>query len=603
MLRSKWTAERLRNIYRKTKDIGWLIIRSRIMKPVILCFMVFSALILSNCTKDYGDEKFNKVMENAKRDAHSSNGAAIFVTSDMQIEHLTPDIGKLERVYELSINNDNLISLPEAIGNLKDLDWMEIKNNKMTQLPESIGNLKKLRILILDMENLESIPDTLKNCINLEWIKIRSSRLTKIPDIFANLKNLKQILFDGENIKSISKSLQYCSNLEGFRVRSKVLDDIPDIFSNMPKLCNFEIETPIPKLLPSSISNLNTLLRVALYMENLDDIHLINFSSVKQILIYSKKIYLLPDLFWSDDLRSCALLLPNLKKLPQNVSSENMRDLYVYSNYANTLPKNIGQMNNLETLGLEMASLKNIPSEIYHLKKLTTLGIINTSLSNMPIYLSKFPNLKKVVLCNNNLSNVSSMLNGVKNLTALAVVNNRLLSIPSEVFKMEQLSHLDLSFNDISDINNLPQNMQWLEAISVSNNKISTVPSQLFSYSAISEIDLHGNNISTWQECEYSSKLKSIYIYENPTTDGSKKIMNNTSLFIWQPKTATHKVPFVVGGFHMPYGLMWASHVFYRTTIPQMFFYWGFFANDIKRDMLDRDFTGSLYSPMWEVME
>ena len=84
---------------------------------------------------------------------------------------------------DLSLNHNNLTSLPESFGNLKIGGGLGLGYNKLVSLPESFGNLKIGDSLWLQGNNLKSLPDSFGNLeiggeFKLDWSKLQHS----LPD-------------------------------------------------------------------------------------------------------------------------------------------------------------------------------------------------------------------------------------------------------------------------------------------------------------------------------------------------------------------------------------------------------------------------------------
>ncbi|WP_309474997.1 leucine-rich repeat domain-containing protein [Leptospira noguchii] len=62
---------------------------------------------------------------------------------------LPKEIGNLQKLQELYLNNNQLTTLPKEIGNLQKLQELYLNNNQLTTLPKEIGKLKKLNVLDL----------------------------------------------------------------------------------------------------------------------------------------------------------------------------------------------------------------------------------------------------------------------------------------------------------------------------------------------------------------------------------------------------------------------------------------------------------------------
>jgi Leucine-rich repeat (LRR) protein len=78
---------------------------------------------------------------------------------------ISPNIGKLEKLEELYLDDNALEELPEEIGQLQNLRVLSLRNNRLLTLPESLGRLPNLRKLYLASNQLqkELLPTVLRN--------------------------------------------------------------------------------------------------------------------------------------------------------------------------------------------------------------------------------------------------------------------------------------------------------------------------------------------------------------------------------------------------------------------------------------------------------
>ena len=120
-----------------------------------------------------------------------------------------------------------------------------------------------------------------------------------------------------------------------------------------------------------------------------------------------------------------------------------------------SIPAEVFQLTDLETLILTGNSLDGIGDEIEKLQSLKTLHLVNCNLSSASISskLWGLPNLKVLNLCKNSLDNIDNVAS-LKSLTFLNVSQNELMEIPENICELENLEVFDISSNNISAIPN-----------------------------------------------------------------------------------------------------------------------------------------------------
>ena len=112
-----------------------------------------------------------------------------------------------------------------------------------------------------------------------------------------------------------------------------------------------------------------------------------------------------------------------------------LRELNLSGNRIETIPPEIQQMERLTRLLLsDMAhTLTGVPKELGDLKNLEYLNLHDTNLHEVPKELGKLANLRELVLSKNWLLEVPKEFGGMNKLETLNVRNNPMLSVPRAV--------------------------------------------------------------------------------------------------------------------------------------------------------------------------
>ncbi|CAO1626840.1 unnamed protein product [Sympodiomycopsis kandeliae] len=90
-------------------------------------------------------------------------------------------ISQLKSLYDLILDGNQFVSLPESLGDLQELRLLSVTNNHLASLPETIGKLSKLRRLLVHNNNLKSLPNSIWNCSSLTSINASSNLLEFFP--------------------------------------------------------------------------------------------------------------------------------------------------------------------------------------------------------------------------------------------------------------------------------------------------------------------------------------------------------------------------------------------------------------------------------------
>ena len=114
--------------------------------------------------------------------------------------------------------------------------------------------------------------------------------------------------------------------------------------------------------------------------------------------------------------------LNNLKSMFIQFESLSLLDIYQLERLGLSnlelkfLPREIGQLNNLQVLFVNNNQLTNLPREIGQLNNLHTLSISNNQLTNLPREIGQLNNLRKLFVNNNQLTNLPREITNIPNL-------------------------------------------------------------------------------------------------------------------------------------------------------------------------------------------
>ncbi|GFP91197.1 lrr repeats and ubiquitin-like domain-containing protein at2g30105 [Phtheirospermum japonicum] len=116
-------------------------------------------------------------------------------------------LSSLKSLVALSLNQNNLTSLPSSLGALTCLKQLHIESNKLTCIPTEIGFLKELQVLNAQSNRLKTIPPSIGGCVSLVEVDLSCNLLAELPEAFGNLRNLKALYLRNNGLKSLPKTL------------------------------------------------------------------------------------------------------------------------------------------------------------------------------------------------------------------------------------------------------------------------------------------------------------------------------------------------------------------------------------------------------------
>ncbi|XP_041012979.1 probable LRR receptor-like serine/threonine-protein kinase At3g47570 [Juglans microcarpa x Juglans regia] len=372
--------------------------------------------------------------------------------------------------------------LPSTLYNCKQLQILSLSvNNLSGRLPPQIGNLTMLTQLFLAYNNFEgAIPSEIGKLQNLESLSLfHNSFEGPIPLEIFNISTIQMISMpmnklSGRLPSSIGLFLPNLQQL--FLGQNQLSGPIPSSITNASQLTKLYLtKNSFSGLIPKSLGNLRLLRVLNLPFNNLT--------------VESSE---LSNLFF--DLSNCIYLESlDLSENPLNV----------------ILPSSIGNLStSLQRFILGNCKIKgNIPTDIGEFNNLDTLGLYNNELTgSLPATLGKLYKLQGLYLDHNRLEGlVPSNICHLKTLFALYLDHNKLSGhIPTCISNLTFLRGLYFSFNQLT----------------------STIPLSLWSLTDLLEIDLSSNSFNgslSW-EIEDMKVLTKLDISRNQLSGGIPNI-------------------------------------------------------------------------------
>jgi len=129
---------------------------------------------------------------------------------------LPKEIGQLQALQWLHLDNNYLVSVPKEVGQLKALHGLYLGCNRLVSVPKEIGQLKTLRVLYLNYNRLIGIPKKIGQLKALEWLYLDNNRLVSIPKEIGQLQALHGLYLDNNRLVSIPKEIGQLKALKSF---------------------------------------------------------------------------------------------------------------------------------------------------------------------------------------------------------------------------------------------------------------------------------------------------------------------------------------------------------------------------------------------------
>lgn len=122
--------------------------------------------------------------------------------------HLSPAIGRLSELKELSLPNNKLVDqIPSQISNCKKLQVLDLQNNQFSsKVPLEVSSLIHLRVLDLSSNKLSGNLNFLKYLPNLEKLSLSDNLFSgKVPSAIKSFRKLKFFNFSGNRLLQVSE--------------------------------------------------------------------------------------------------------------------------------------------------------------------------------------------------------------------------------------------------------------------------------------------------------------------------------------------------------------------------------------------------------------
>ncbi|KAI4539558.1 hypothetical protein MJG53_020791, partial [Ovis ammon polii x Ovis aries] len=121
-----------------------------------------------------------------------------------QISKVCPEISNLTQLTALNLGNNLLEEVPQEMKYLTSLKTLHLFRNKIHRFaPGVCGKLKNLRCLSINHNQLASIPRELCFLENLSELQLNYNQLVCIPKEIKFLEKLQKLLLARNNIKSL----------------------------------------------------------------------------------------------------------------------------------------------------------------------------------------------------------------------------------------------------------------------------------------------------------------------------------------------------------------------------------------------------------------
>jgi Leucine-rich repeat (LRR) protein/GTPase SAR1 family protein len=162
-----------------------------------------------------------------------------------------------------------------------------------------------------------------------------------------------------------------------------------------------------------------------------------------------------------------------------------------------SVPREIGQLENLSELTLNENQLTGLPEEIGQLRKLRNLDLTNNQLATLPSAILQLQNLRYLKLGRNQLAALPSEIARLQNLVHLILDNNQFSALPMEIFTMVGLSVLSIDSNLISAVPREIGELKNLRVLAASGHQHISLPEEIYQLQELRSLWLRNDGLTS----------------------------------------------------------------------------------------------------------
>lgn len=173
---------------------------------------------------------------------------------------------------ELNLCRNELVELPKEIGELQQLVRLYMNQNNIKSIPENIfPSLKKLQFLKMSTNKLSQLPSDMNQCESLIYLNLSKNCLKDVQPL-VGLGRLSELYVDNNRLTELPHALFKSKSLEKFKASSNPLRKPPEMicvgglkdiqsYFEMLEVSSFTVRTIKTMFLGSSMAGKSTVCR------------------------------------------------------------------------------------------------------------------------------------------------------------------------------------------------------------------------------------------------------------------------------------------------------------------------------------------------------
>jgi len=196
-----------------------------------------------------------------------------------------------------------------------------------------------------------------------------------------------------------------------------------------------------------------------------------------------------------------------INMFPETIKSRSYKDQYLLLQDLNTLKSmfeqveqfaslNLLDIYQLKRFNLIGLGLKFLPREIGQLTNLEWLFVSNNQLTELPLEIKFLNNLRLLYIDNNQITNLPQEIKFLTNLRTLNLRKNKLTELPLEIKFLTNLKSLDVSYNQLEFLPQEIGQLNNLEALNLSNNQLTELPIEIKFLTNLNNLNIYKNQLT-----------------------------------------------------------------------------------------------------------
>ncbi|CAN6382102.1 unnamed protein product [Urochloa humidicola] len=169
-----------------------------------------------------------------------------------------------------------------------------------------------------------------------------------------------------------------------------------------------------------------------------------------------------------------------ITELPREIGGlQNLETVEVGKTRISKLPMEIEKLQYLKTLNVSGTKVTNLPGEIGKLKHLETLDASETSVTELPVEIEKLQCLKTLNVSSTEITGLPKEIEKLQHLRTLNISCTMVTKLPREITELYCLENLDVSCTGVRELPMEFRKLQHLRTLNISNTMVTKLPREI----------------------------------------------------------------------------------------------------------------------------